>query len=98
MRNPRGYGVWSSDSGTREVDSITCGHCQRVVFVKPGSATTVYLLYATDPAVPPREEPGAGCRVCMRPICLTCHAAGRCTPFEQRIEQQEARQRFLSHV
>jgi hypothetical protein len=98
VRNPHGYGVWSSDTGIKEADSITCGHCQQVVFVKPGSATTVYLIYGMDPTAPPKETPGAGCRVCMRPVCLRCEAAGRCTPFERQIEASEARQRLMRAV
>jgi hypothetical protein len=51
-----------------------------------------------DPTAPPTEEPGAACRVCMRAVCLRCHADGRCTPFERQIEQQEARQRFRAQI
>lgn len=99
MRNALGYGVWSDpDGGIQERDSITCGHCQQVVFVKPGTATTVYLIQGPDPRVPPREVPGAGCRVCMRPVCLRCEAAGRCVPFERAIEASEARQRFRQQI
>jgi hypothetical protein len=98
VRNPHGYGTWTSERGLQEVDTITCHHCQQVVFTKPGTATTVYLLYGMDPTAPPREEPGAGCRVCMKPICLRCEKAGRCVPFEKQIEIQEARQRLRASI
>lgn len=98
MLRPQGYGVITGPSTLREYDSITCGHCQRVVFVKPGSASTTYLLPGNHPDQPWREEPGAGCRVCMRAVCLACHDLGRCTPFELRIEAMEGRRRAIEAV
>jgi hypothetical protein len=79
--------------GEREFDTVKCRHCQRIVAVKPGSATTVYLLPRMDGTW--KEEPGAWCTRCMGPICLECHATGRCTPFERKIEEQEARGRLF---
>lgn len=97
MPKPNGYGVYVGLAGEQaEVDTITCGHCQFVIFLKPGSAGTVYLIYnSTDPRIPPLEEAGAFCRVCMRPVCLVCDRHGKCTPFERMLEQSEARDRFL---
>lgn len=80
-------------AGPIERDTITCKHCQRIVFVKPGTASTVYLFPQVDG--PDKEEPGAFCRTCMAPICLHCLHKGTCTPFERQIEQMEARGRFL---
>ena len=76
-----------------ERDTATCGHCNRIILIKAGTGATTYLI----PQVhgPDREEPGAMCRVCMRTVCLHCHADGRCTPLERRIEEMEARGRFL---
>ena len=95
MRNPHGYAAWTDPNApaTTERDTITCGHCNRIVFVKPGTASTVYVF--PQPAGPDKEDAGAGCRVCMRAICLTCHDAGTCTPLERRLEQAEARGRLL---
>ena len=99
MLRPQGYStVVSPDAPVVERDTITCGHCQRVVFVKPNTAATTYLIPGTHPDHPWREEPGACCRVCMRSICLTCCDVGRCTPFERQIEQMEARQRFREQI
>ena len=93
MRRPAGYAVIVDPAQSMwERDSISCGHCQRVVFVKPGSASTVYLVQQTVSAW--TEEPGAFCRVCMRPICLPCHEVGRCRPWELMIEASEDRGRF----
>ena len=90
MRRPGGYAqIVDPDRPLFERDTITCGHCQRIVFIKPGSGATVYLLLHRDGSV--TEEAGAFCRVCMRPVCLSCHDQGTCTPFERQIAQMEAR-------
>lgn len=81
------------DRPLQEWDTCTCGHCQRIIFTKPGSASTVYLIARPTPGQF-REESGAFCRVCMRPVCLSCHNDGRCTPWEKRLERSEARDRL----
>jgi len=93
----RGYlSIVDPDKPLFERSTITCGHCQKVVFVKPGTASTVYLI-----PIRPKdehdlvvigqfiEEPGAFCRVCMRAICLTCCDTGTCRTWEQMIEAME---------
>lgn len=87
MRNPLGYVQVVGERGTIERDSITCGHCNWIVMVKPGTGATVY--YIPQMEGPPLEEPGAMCRVCMRPVCLRCHDDGRCMPLMKRIEEME---------
>lgn len=97
MRRPQGYAtIVDPDHPVVERDAITCSHCQQIVFVKPGSATTVYQIFA--PATGWTEVPGAFCRVCMAPVCLRCDAVGRCTPWERRMERSEARQRLRAAV
>lgn len=94
MRTPGGYAtIIEPDQPVVERDTVGCGHCGCVIFTKPGSAATVYLLTTATPGVV-REEAGAFCRVCMRPVCLRCHARGRCTPFERQLEASEARDRL----
>lgn len=95
MRRPQGY-LSVVGATTIELDTATCGHCNQIVMVKPGSFATTYLV--ADGLHPLKEEPGAMCKVCMRAVCLSCHAVGRCTPLERRIEQMEARGRFLQTV
>lgn len=95
MRRPQGY-AQVIGVGVVEHDSITCGHCSRIVLVKPGTAATVYVLPQMQG--PAKEEPGAMCRVCMRHVCLKCHAHGHCAPLEKQIEQMEARGRFFQSV
>jgi len=89
LRNPGGYGVESGPDGklVRELDSFTCFHCQKVSFVKPFEKP---------------EDAGGLCKICMRLICKWCvgraeqAAPGRgCIPFEKRLDQMEARERFL---
>lgn len=97
MRKPQGCVTVYTDTGrTIEHDSIICGHCNQIVLVKPGTADTVY--YIPQLHGPAKEEPGAFCRQCMSSICLRCAAEGRCQPLELRIEQMEARGRFLKAV
>lgn len=94
MRRPQGYATFTSpDAPTTERDTCTCAHCNAIVFVKPGMGPSVYLI--PQVGAPDREEPGAGCRRCMKPICLRCYVSGRCTPFERQIERMEARGRML---
>lgn len=84
------------DAPMLECDTRTCGHCQRIVFVKPGTASTVYLVSHRDGSV--TEEMGACCRVCMSAICLSCLDVGTCTPWERRMEQSESRDRLRRQI
>ena len=93
-----GYAVFTEEGGVREYDTRTCGHCGCVIFVKPGTGGTVYLLPRRSPLESYLEEMGAHCRMCNTPVCLACHADGRCTPIEKWLEQQEARGRLLRSV
>ena len=71
-----------------ERDTVGCAHCAKVIVVKPGTATTVYLIPRRDGTW--IEEPGAGCSVCMRPMCLPCHDIGVCRPVEKWLEIMES--------
>ena len=98
MRHPGGYAtIIEPGHLTVEIDTASCGHCQRIIFTKAGTAATVYLLSTAVPGQY-REEGGAFCRVCMRPICLQCYGVGRCTPWERRLEKAEARERLRRAV
>jgi hypothetical protein len=100
MRKPQGYGLLldpGSDVPLLERDTITCGHCQRIVHVKPGTGATTYLIFH-PPSWAWREEAGAACRVCMRPVCLACHDLGTCTPWERQLEAMEAKDRLVRAV
>lgn len=85
------------DQQTIERDTTTCGHCQRVVWMKPGSAATVYLIFDRV-AWRWREEPGAFCKQCMRPICLSPRCLDHCLVWEKMLEASEARDRLRRAV
>lgn len=90
----QGYAtIVDPDAPLAEFDTRQCGHCQKVIFIKAGSGGATYLIPTPTPG---RflEEAGAFCRVCMRPVCLPCHAVGSCTPFEQLLEASESRDRL----
>lgn len=100
MRTPNGYGVWTDlESGRQqELDSAQCCHCQRHIWVKPGTGCTVYLIPDVTRPSGWREEPGAACRLCMKPVCLDCDAKGACTPFERTLERLEAAERLTRQL
>lgn len=76
MRRAGGYGLAVYDSGEiTERDSFTCRHCNSVKFVKPKERP---------------EDIGGLCKVCMGLICADCVDKG-CTPFEKKLEMQEAK-------
>lgn len=107
MRRPQGYATISDpDRPVVEMDTVTCGHCQQIIFTKAGTASTVYLL-PIAPTSPQdlevlgvyKEEAGAFCRTCMRPICLRCYqtsltAAIPCVTWEKMLEASEKKQRL----
>lgn len=83
MRLARGTGyeiIVDPVNGTKEADTITCFHCQRIVSIGGG----------VDIA-----EVTGGCYTCGKFICLPCVDLGVCTPWEKTMERMEARDRFL---
>ena len=95
MKQPTGYGIIVDPDASSpfEFDTITCNHCQQIVRTKARSAATIYYVRNEVGALV--EEAGAFCRVCMSPICLNCHDVGTCTPWERKMEEAEAKFRFL---
>lgn len=67
----------------READSSTCGHCQRVTFLRPQPSGVV---------VRP-----ARCGCCQAAVCEECYGKG-CDPWEKQMERQEARARMLRAI
>lgn len=91
MRGTHGYATLvDPDRPTQEWDVVSCVHCGKQIFVKPGTASTVYLIPTRTPGLF-LEEPGASCFCCMRPVCLPCYDLGTCTPLERRLAQMEGR-------
>lgn len=88
MLKPGGYAVWTGPGGVeKERDSITCSHCQRVVFLKPGHASVGDVEASGGD---PKHDIGGLCRGCMAHICGPCADDGRCVPFLKAIEKSEA--------
>jgi hypothetical protein len=80
MRKPQGYAIWTDPvTAPVERDTFTCAHCNRVVIVAP----------KTDPT-----DLGGFCRMCMQHLCGPCADLGTCTPFEQRLDAMERRDRL----
>ena len=69
----------SRDGRTTSLATTTCAHCNHVTVIP----------YRAKP-----EQCGGFCRLCMKTTCLLCADKG-CTPFERRLDQQEARARSL---
>jgi len=59
--------------GDEELDSITCAHCDRVIWVKP-------FKHA--------EAMGGVCTCCGKYYCPGCIGRG-CTPLEKRLDASE---------
>lgn len=75
MRKPQGYGIIVDPSApTREFDTLTCAHCNKVYEVRPFQ----------DPT-----DAGGFCRRCMRHVCGPCADYGTCVPFEKALEAHE---------
>ena len=64
-------GPWGND---KEVDTFSCQHCNKVVFVEP----------FCDPA-----DMGGLCRVCNGLICEECVKECICDPHEKKLERWE---------
>lgn len=98
MLRPQGYAIITDpDAPVREFDTITCNHCQAIVYLKPGHAREGFGPGdAGSPST--RHDPGGFCRQCMRPTCGPCADAGACTPFEERLKRIEARGRMLASM
>ena len=93
MRHSGYATIVDPDRPLQEYDSVQCCHCGGVIFIKPGTKSTTYLV--VDPVTQVwREEPGAGCYRCgMRPVCLSCYDKGDCNPLERQLDQMEGRTR-----
>lgn len=75
-----GYAVISDPSSpsVEEVDSMTCGHCGTVVWMKPFQAG---------------DAMGGRCTCCDKFICLRCVGKG-CTPMQKQLEAWERRREY----
>ncbi len=79
MRKPGGYLITTGPDGTAEEDTFTCGHCNRVVFVKP-------MCDAADM--------GGRCTCCDKLICKYC-VGKTCVPIEEHLNRVERRKEIF---
>ncbi len=106
MLRPQGQITIAGDiKQIQEYDTISCGHCNQIVRVKPGTGSTVYIVdrlhiepLTRKAHIVLEEEMGAFCRCCMKAVCLQCHDVGECIPLMKRIEELEARGRMLKSL
>lgn len=77
----RGHVLITGPYGSVEHETFTCAHCQQLTVI-PHRATP--------------DELGGRCNQCDAMVCKDCvqRDKGRCTPFEKRIAEYEARMRF----
>jgi len=93
-----GYSIITDPDVGRPVehDTFTCGHCMSITFTQPGRAGGPPRLAVIqfDQSVTMREV--HRCRSCWRFICPKCEkTAFNCTPYERKIEEEEATTRRL---
>jgi hypothetical protein len=78
-----GYGIIiDPGAADEEVDSLTCGHCNMVVWMKPFQDG---------------EAMGGRCTCCDKYICLGCvekYRAEGCITLEQQLERWERRKDY----
>lgn len=75
MRNPGGWVcITEPDAPVVEMDTFTCGHCNKVVQVKVKASP---------------DELGGYCYCCTKMVCPLCVGKG-CDPFEKKLERMEA--------
>lgn len=78
---PGGYAVAVDPEGpAKERDTLTCVHCNRLMFVKPGESLADFDW----------------CRKCLKPVCGRRACVERCMPWERQMEIRENRARFHS--
>jgi len=81
----RGYLTITDPAAARavEIDTQNCAHCQRVIKQHNADGT--------------RKTSIGMCLMCgPAQICDACERDGKCTPFERKLEQIEARGRLLA--
>ena len=79
MRRQGGYLITADPLGSKENDTVTCGHCQTVFDVKP----------FCDPA-----DIGGRCNCCDKLLCPKCsyrmfNLGHGCVPLEEHLNRVE---------
>lgn len=74
-----GYAIITSPDGIVEMDTITCGHCNRVRHRKPLPGGRMQAL----------DDISVKCLGCGKRQCFDCAKLQRCIPLERQIEAME---------
>jgi hypothetical protein len=81
LMNAGGYATFIGPGFTKQADTFTCAHCNKIVMVPIGKHQT---------------DVGGGCWKCLdasnplrNMICLPCVAKGTCTPTEKWLDTYE---------
>lgn len=83
MPRAQGYAMIVGPERTAEADTITCAHCQRVVFLHNQDGTK-------------KADVAVRCGMCDRLMCVPCAEKARCEPFEKKLEAIERRGRLIA--
>lgn len=90
----QGQGLDERQGRKMEYDTVCCAHCQSLIALLARPKETIALANldvarATHVAGDLKAEYRAKhtCRRCCKPLCRTCAAKGRCTPFLARLER-----------
>lgn len=105
---PGGYACWTDAEGkVFERDTVGCGHCGMVAFVKPGTASAAQAAiplvgvsgHVGDAKLLPPEhdaDMGGFCTTGMHFICGPCaDEGGPCVPFIKKVDALDAQQARL---
>lgn len=89
--NPSGYSVINEPGArAKEHDTFTCGHCGFITFTQPRvNGPLMLAVIQFDQSITMREV--HRCRKCFRHVCPKCeNNLFSCTPYEAKIEAEEA--------
>jgi hypothetical protein len=84
-RRSTGYFIETNPEFTRESDTSTCGHCNRVSYIKPPVNGQVVVA-------PVR------CTLCRARLCEECYAKCECDPFEKKMDREEQADRLRRSI
>jgi hypothetical protein len=90
MRDPQGYSIVTDPRFSRPIerDTTTCGHCNAVSFTEREAGKPQVLIFRMDGTHYMKDV--GFCRKCWRYICPRCEGKRDCTPFEAKLEIEEA--------
>ena len=98
LRRPQGFAVIKQPDGSkRECDTVTCSHCNKIVFLWPDEPgkQPADLLRTCGMCDANRNQICLACAKRQRAIVASGRTRGACIPFERQLEHMEAGGRFM---